>query len=92
MFKPLASRAMRALLSQVATRYIAGPEVADAQRVMQRYAAQNLGSTLGYWDKPAEAPQLVLQQYLESIQAFTSLWSHATALDPSFFGAGNKPD
>ena len=63
---------MRALLSQVATRYIAGPEVADAQRVMQRYAAQNLGSTLGYWDKPAEAPQLVLQQYLESIQALAA--------------------
>ena len=33
-----------------------------------------------------------LVAYLESIQAFTSLWSHATALDPSLFGAGNKPD
>ena len=55
-------RAMRTLLSQVAKRYVAGPEVADAQAVMQRYTAQELACTLGYWDKPAEAPQSVLQR------------------------------
>ena len=68
MLKPLASRAMRTLLSQVAKRYVAGPEVADAQAVMQRYTAQELACTLGYWDRPTEEPQSVLQQYQAAMQ------------------------
>lgn len=68
MLKPLASRAMRALLLQVAHRYVAGPEVADAQAVMQRYTAPGLACTLGYWDKPAEEPQSVLRQYQAAMQ------------------------
>jgi uncharacterized membrane protein len=31
--------------------------------------AQGRNCTLGYWDKPAEAPLAVLDQYLQSVQA-----------------------
>lgn len=72
MIKPLASRAMQVLLTQVAKRYVAGPQVADAVTVMQRYLAQGRNCTLGYWDKPAEAPLAVLDQYLQSIEALTA--------------------
>ena len=72
MLKPLASRAMRTLLSQVAQRYVAGPQVADAQAVMQRYTARDLACTLGYWDRPAEEPHSVLQQYQAAMQALSA--------------------
>lgn len=84
MLKPLTSQLMRALLTQVAKRYVVGPEVTDAQVVMRRYASDKLGCALGYWEKPAEDPALVYAQYERSIQALTApdyLSIKLTALD-----------
>jgi proline dehydrogenase len=71
MIKPLTSHLMRTLLTQVAKRYVVGPAVEDALPVIRRYAANNIGCTLGYWDKPGEDPALVLEQYQQSIKALT---------------------
>lgn len=58
---------MRALLTQVGKRYVAGPGVEDAVKLAQKYSALQRRCTLGYWDRVGEAPEDVLLEYQHSI-------------------------
>lgn len=63
---------MKSVLTRVGKRYVAGPEVEDAIRLLQKYSAQQRNCTLGYWDREGEDPEKVLQEYRRSIEALSN--------------------
>lgn len=71
MIRALASQSMQRLLAQVAKRYVAGPTLDDARRVAQRYQAQGMATTLGYWDQEGEAPEQVQRECLQALGVLT---------------------
>jgi proline dehydrogenase len=57
-------------VSQWASRaYIGGPNLEDALRVCGRLAAQQLATTLGFWNRAGERPRSVADAYLASLDA-----------------------
>jgi proline dehydrogenase len=50
--------------------YIAGPELKDAVAACKRFAQRGVSSTIGYWDKGADAdPREVANAYIEAMMA-----------------------
>lgn len=81
--KPLrraASFLLQPLARRCAARYVAGPELADALRVVERLRRANVPTTVGYWDGAADQPRGVQQEYLASIE---TIWRDALDSYPS---------
>jgi len=55
---------MRAVLTRVATVYIAGDDVKDARRVADTWARRGIPATFGFWDDSRDTPRDVANQYL----------------------------
>lgn len=61
------------LLRKAARRYVAGPELPDALRLAQTFAARSVpASTLCFWDAPDDLPRHVADMYLATVRAIQS--------------------
>lgn len=75
-----ASYLLQPLVRRAAGRYIAGPELTDALRVVESLRVAGVPTTVGYWDGSEDQPQDVQRQYLESIEA---IWRNSLDSYPS---------
>lgn len=58
------------LLRKAARNYVAGPELADALRLAQTFAARGVpASTLCFWDADGDLPRHVADMYLATVRA-----------------------
>ncbi|MGA3040918.1 MAG: proline dehydrogenase [Bryobacteraceae bacterium] len=61
------------LLRKAARSYVAGPELQDALRLAQTFAARGVGtSTLCFWDAEGEMPRRVADMYLATVRTIQS--------------------
>lgn len=75
-----ASFLLQPLVRRCAARYIAGPELPDALRVVERLRRASVPTTIGYWDGPGDEPRGVQQHYLAAIE---TIWRDALDSYPS---------
>lgn len=64
---------LHSLVRTASRNYIAGPTVADAMRVARLLVPRGYATTLGYWDAAGDAPDDVLQTYLDCLDQLAGL-------------------
>jgi CelD/BcsL family acetyltransferase involved in cellulose biosynthesis len=77
LIKSTLSRAVKAVVSRAARRYVAGDTLADALRVREQLDRKGHSTTLGFWDAEGDAPRQVADRYLEALEAMSGAPSHA---------------
>jgi proline dehydrogenase len=60
---------VHALARRAARSYIAGSRLSEAMKLAERFAAQGLRTTLGYWDAVGAEPAVVFAAYHEALLA-----------------------
>jgi proline dehydrogenase len=69
----LEKRLVLSALARWASRaYVAGPELEDALRVCERFAARQLPTAIGFWNVAGASPRKVANAYLASMDAIVS--------------------